>query len=96
MTRSKRKLRENIFPSAREDAATSRRKAGRYSGNAYRLAFTDTEFLLREELRPVRFQLELLTVTFRNVTSRAWPGDFVCMYWFTTGLRRAISRWPSP
>ncbi|MBP6482872.1 MAG: LOG family protein, partial [Pseudomonadales bacterium] len=60
MTRSKRKLRENIFPSAREDAATSRRKAGRYSGNAYRLAFTDTEFLLREELRPVRFQLELL------------------------------------
>ena len=27
---------------------------------AYRLAFHDTEFLLREELRPVRFQLELL------------------------------------
>lgn len=27
---------------------------------AYRLAFGDTEFLLREELRPVRFQLELL------------------------------------
>ena len=27
---------------------------------AYRLAFTDTDFLLREELRPVRFQLELL------------------------------------
>jgi len=27
---------------------------------AYRLAFSDTEFLLREELRPVRFQLELL------------------------------------
>tara|TARA_R110002020_G_scaffold83251_4_gene206307 strand:- start:488 stop:1357 length:870 start_codon:yes stop_codon:yes gene_type:complete len=27
---------------------------------AYRLAFQDTEFLLREELRPVRFQLELL------------------------------------
>ena len=27
---------------------------------AYRLAFRDTEFLLREELRPVRFQLELL------------------------------------
>jgi hypothetical protein len=28
--------------------------------SAYRLAFTDTEFLLREELRPVRMQLELL------------------------------------
>ncbi|WP_156429096.1 TIGR00730 family Rossman fold protein [Paracoccus aminovorans] len=27
---------------------------------AYRLAFTDTEFMLREELRPVRLQLELL------------------------------------
>ena len=27
---------------------------------SYRLAFQDTEFLLREELRPVRFQLELL------------------------------------
>lgn len=27
---------------------------------AYRLAFRDTDFLLREELRPIRFQLELL------------------------------------
>lgn len=27
---------------------------------SYRLAFQDTEFLLREDLRPVRFQLELL------------------------------------
>jgi uncharacterized protein (TIGR00730 family) len=27
---------------------------------AYRLAFLDSEFLLRDELRPVRFQLELL------------------------------------
>src|ERR1700712_2588305 len=27
---------------------------------SYQLAFRDTEFLLREELRPVRFQLELL------------------------------------
>lgn len=28
--------------------------------SAYRLAFRDTEFLLRDELRPIRFQLELL------------------------------------
>jgi uncharacterized protein (TIGR00730 family) len=28
--------------------------------SSYKLAFQDTEFLLREELRPVRFQLELL------------------------------------
>ena len=27
---------------------------------AYRLAFQDMDFLLREDLRPVRFQLELL------------------------------------
>ncbi|NVE95844.1 LOG family protein [Altererythrobacter lutimaris] len=27
---------------------------------AYKLAFRDTDFLLREELRPIRFQLELL------------------------------------
>ncbi|MDO5528006.1 MAG: LOG family protein [Paracoccus sp. (in: a-proteobacteria)] len=27
---------------------------------AYRLAYTDTDFLLREDLRPIRFQLELL------------------------------------
>ena len=27
---------------------------------AYRLAFTDTDFMMREELRPVRLQLELL------------------------------------
>jgi hypothetical protein len=61
MARGKRELRTNIFPSAREDAAAARRQAERYRGSsAYRLAFTDTEFLLREELRPVRFQLELL------------------------------------
>ena len=38
----------------------ARRK--RYEGpeSSYRLAFTDTDFLLRDELRPVRLQLELL------------------------------------
>jgi uncharacterized protein (TIGR00730 family) len=38
------------------------RPVGRYAGpeSAFRLAFTDTDFLLREELRPVRMQLELL------------------------------------
>jgi uncharacterized protein (TIGR00730 family) len=49
------------FPSAVEEAAAQAR-SGRYGGpeSAYRLAFTDTEFLLRDELRPVRMQLELL------------------------------------
>src|SRR3546814_14130046 len=31
-----------------------------FRSEAYKLAFQDTEFLLREDLRPVRFQLELL------------------------------------
>jgi uncharacterized protein (TIGR00730 family) len=49
------------FPTAEQDATTLAR-ASLYAGpeSAYRLAFTDTEFLLREELRPVRMQLELL------------------------------------
>jgi len=54
-------LQARNFPSAGEDAA-SHRATGRYDGpgSAYRLAFADNEFLLRDELRPVRMQLELL------------------------------------
>ena len=49
------------FPSAQQEA-TIKAPPSRYDGpeSSYRLAFTDTEFLLREELRPVRMQLELL------------------------------------
>ena len=49
------------FPSAQEEAE-GLRPASRYLGpeSAYRLAFTDNDFLLRDELRPVRMQLELL------------------------------------
>ncbi|MBL8341516.1 MAG: TIGR00730 family Rossman fold protein [Rubrivivax sp.] len=49
------------FPSAEEEAAVAI-EPSRYAGpeSAYRLAFTDNAFLLREELRPVRMQLELL------------------------------------
>ena len=49
------------FPSAQQEAE-SVIAPSRYGGpeSAYRLAFTDTDFLLREELRPVRMQLELL------------------------------------
>ena len=54
-------LSQRNFPSAEEDAAAVP-AADLYAGpeSAYRLAFTDTAFLLREELRPVRMQLELL------------------------------------
>jgi len=49
------------FPTAEEEARAAA-ELGRYAGpeSAYRLAFTDTAFLLREDLRPVRMQLELL------------------------------------
>ena len=49
------------FPTAEESAQTAP-EVSRYSGpeSAYRLAFTDVDFLLQEELRPVRMQLELL------------------------------------
>ena len=49
------------FATAEEDVQ-SVPPASRYSGpeSAYRLAFTDVEFLLQDELRPVRMQLELL------------------------------------
>ncbi len=50
------------FHHAREDArfATQNLATPQTDSPAYRLAFQDTEFLLREDLRPVRFQLELL------------------------------------
>ena len=50
------------LPSAREDAARVRDVPAtpQTLSPSYRLAFADNEFLLREELRPVRLQLELL------------------------------------
>jgi uncharacterized protein (TIGR00730 family) len=55
-------LKARNFPSAGQDAARAVPAPGRYDGpeSAYHLAFTDIEFLLQEELRPVRVQLELL------------------------------------
>lgn len=51
-----------VFPRARQEA--DRAKGGvstpQTQDPAYRLAFQDMDFLLREDLRPVRFQLELL------------------------------------
>ena len=59
---SRHDLKVRNFPSAQVSAETAETPPTRYDGpeSAYRLAFTDTEFLLREELRPVRLQLELL------------------------------------
>jgi uncharacterized protein (TIGR00730 family) len=54
-------IRARNFPSA-EDEVRAVQPHGRYDGpgSSFRMAFTDTDFLLREELRPVRLQLELL------------------------------------
>jgi uncharacterized protein (TIGR00730 family) len=53
---------KRIFSAAREEAQFARQvpTSPQTEDPAYRLAFQDTEFLLREDLRPVRFQLELL------------------------------------
>ena len=45
---------------------------------AYRLAFRDTDFLLRDELRPVRFQLELLKP--EMLLDEARVGSMLVMY----------------
>jgi hypothetical protein len=51
-----------VFPAARQEAETAAQQtlSAQTEHNAYRLAFQDMDFLLREDLRPVRFQLELL------------------------------------
>ena len=53
---------DRIFPTSEVDAEAARHvpSTPQTESAAYRLAFQDNEFLLREDLRPVRFQLELL------------------------------------
>ncbi len=53
---------QSIFPTAEEDAKLGNTPTAvpQTEHPAYRLAFQDNDFLLREDLRPVRFQLELM------------------------------------
>ncbi len=53
---------QRIFPSSKVDARAAEHVPSipQTESSAYKLAFQDSEFLLREDLRPVRFQLELL------------------------------------
>jgi len=53
---------ERVFSPARVDAEVAKQTTSipQTEHPAYRLAFQDMDFLLREDLRPVRFQLELL------------------------------------
>jgi hypothetical protein len=56
------KVPARVFPRAKQDAETAAHgvQTPQTEHPAYRLAFQDLDFLLREDLRPVRFQLELL------------------------------------
>jgi hypothetical protein len=53
---------KRIFPTSKVDARAAEHVPSipQTESPAYKLAFQDSEFLLREDLRPVRFQLELL------------------------------------
>src|SRR5881392_2849922 len=53
---------KRIFPTSKVDARSAEHvpSAPQTESVAYKLAFQDMDFLLREDLRPVRFQLELL------------------------------------
>ncbi|MCW8934310.1 MAG: TIGR00730 family Rossman fold protein [Gammaproteobacteria bacterium] len=53
---------ENMFPTAKEDVSASKLMPDtpQTRSESYRLAYSDEDFMLREELRPVRLQLELL------------------------------------
>jgi len=53
---------KRIFPTSKVDALAAKHvpSSPQTESAAYKLAFQDTEFLLRQDLRPVRFQLELL------------------------------------
>ncbi len=62
-TRHERDLSDRKFYPADQEAEFEKsqpRGTPQTAHPAYRLAFQDTDFLLRDELRPVRFQLELL------------------------------------
>jgi uncharacterized protein (TIGR00730 family) len=57
-----RKMTDRRFYKAEQEAdfAEQQLSTPQTQSKSYRLAFQDSEFLLREDLRPVRFQLELL------------------------------------
>lgn len=56
------KIPDRVFADARHSAdfAKMDKETPQTRSASYKLAFQDTDFLLREDLRPVRFQLELL------------------------------------
>ena len=69
-----------VFPRAKQDAEAAKTSVStpQTENPAYRLAFQDMDFLLREDLRPVRFQLELLKP--QLVLDEAGIGSTFVMY----------------
>ena len=59
---TERKIPARVFARAAQDAETAKNALStpQTESPSYKLAFQDDAFLLREDLRPVRFQLELL------------------------------------
>ncbi len=60
---TKKELKDRRFHKAKQEAQFTKKHTPvtpQTQSASYKLAFQDSEFLLREELRPVRFQLELL------------------------------------
>lgn len=59
---TKKEIEERKFRPAKQEAkdAAKNLHTPQTMSAAYKLAFQDTDFLLREDLRPIRFQLELL------------------------------------
>ncbi len=79
--REERDLKRRKFYRAEQEAAFSEKATPdtpQTRHPAYRLAFQDTDFLLRQELRPVRFQLELLKP--EMLLDEAGVGSTLVMY----------------
>ena len=63
MTENEKRLIRRRFYKAEQEAGFAEKhthETAQTQSPSYRLAFSDADFLLRDELRPVRFQLELL------------------------------------
>jgi uncharacterized protein (TIGR00730 family) len=74
------KITDRRFYKAQQEAdfAEQQLSTPQTQSKSYRLAFQDTEFLLREDLRPVRFQLELLKT--EMLLDEANIGSMMVMY----------------
>ena len=80
-TEADRSLSDRKFYGAEQEAAFSTsapQETPQTRHPAYKLAFQDRDFLLREELRPVRFQLELLKP--EMLLDEAGVGSTLVMY----------------